>query len=174
MRARFGYPEAAIPAAASALFNLNRYTRYPTCSAAHRQAIQHLKAEFVSMLYALEQHTDRVVELQRPRDGKRCFSCNGDGDVEGEACPKCDGTGWFVSPRLDILYAFTFTISGLRYSWIVPEGSLGMVPDVEETRTESSFIRLEMSMDLRPDQLAEAKAIVRFALGHMRRIQHDP
>lgn len=158
---RYGNPEAALPAACEALFNLNRYTRHPTCSGANRTEILDLKTKLVEHLYSLEKYTDRVEKLTKTLPAKECFDC------EGAGCERCDHTGEYAPARDVASYVFTFGgfPDGQRYTWMQPDHVMTFEPRVEATRADDGKPReLEKTLNIPRSKLAEAKALVRFAL----------
>lgn len=159
MQERYESPAAAIPDAARALFNLNRYARHTSCSRAHRQEVLDLKSAFVTMLYKAERYTDRVVEVRRHLPEKVCVRCDGLG------CDRCEDTGVYQEAREVRSYVFTFTIGSDRYTWVEPDFAIDFTPRVEESRVDSGPTRqLETALDLPARKFAEAKALVRYAI----------
>ena len=162
---RFGAPREALPAACEAMFNLNRYTRHSTCSDAHRQEIFDLKTELIEHLYERERFTDRVEKLMRRLPEKECFRCEGSGNDGHADCEKCDGTGVFAEARDVASYEFSFTVEGQHYTWMQPDRVVTFEPRVEETRPDDGKPReLETTLNIPRTKLAEAKALVRYAL----------
>jgi hypothetical protein len=151
---------ASLPDACEALFNLNRYTRHSTCSAANREEILALKSSLIEHLYRLERFTDRVEKLTKRLPEKECF-CSGVSD-----CEKCDGTGIFQQAREVASYVFTFTLGEhARYTWMQPDFAMTFEPRVEETRIDDGKRgELETTINIPRSKLAEAKALVRYAL----------
>jgi hypothetical protein len=68
---RYPDPHQAIPAAAEALFSLNRYTKRSRCNREHRDEIYALKSDLVRLLYARGYASD-VHEHHRDRPGRLC------------------------------------------------------------------------------------------------------
>jgi len=160
--ARFGSAPQALGAAAEALFALNRYTRWASCSAAHRTEILDLKTQFVTLLYQLEK-TDRVVRFSLTRAGKGCWACGGDNGFAGEGCERCDDTGWYVPPRTEKLLAFHFTVDGVHYSWMQPERFVLFPVKVDEEQTELAG-RRETAVSMPRARFSEAKALLRWVI----------
>jgi len=163
---RYRSPEDALPDACEALFNLNRYTRHPTCTSEHRENIFDLKTDFIERLYCLERFTDRVEKLTKLLPQKECFCEGWQADCEGhEKCEKCDGTGIFQEAREVASYVFTFTVGKQRYTWMQPDFAMTFTPRVEETRRDDGKRReLDSTLNIPRGGLAEAKALVRYAL----------
>jgi hypothetical protein len=135
MAARYGSPEAAIPDAAEALFNLNRYTRHKSCSEPHRNEILRLKSRFIRMLYVLEKFTDRVEKLVRLLPELACW-CEG---LELN-CEKCGETGVFREEQTVATYVFYFTIGDRKYCWMQRDDHLDFSPRVEETKPDDGMV----------------------------------
>jgi hypothetical protein len=164
---RYGDPTNALAAACEAMFNLNRYTRHSTCSDAHRTEILDLKAKLIEHLYSQERYTDRVEKLTKELPAKECFGCDGTGTKDSGSCERCDGTGVFAGARTVASYAFIFTVDGQRYSWMQPDRVMTFEPRVEQTRRqEAPGVEPDTALNIPRSKLAEAKALVRFALGH--------
>jgi hypothetical protein len=110
------YPDwrDALPAAAEALFNLNRYAKRRSCQADHRAWIYGLKTGFLRLLCRLGLATEAKVHAV-PREGKPCFAYHG-----GEDCERCDGTGWYVLPGPQEFIAFRFEVGGTPFAWHQP------------------------------------------------------
>jgi hypothetical protein len=164
---RFGAPRNALPAACEAMFNLNRYTRHDTCSHANRTEILDLKTKLVEFLYKEERFTDRVEKLTRRLPEKTCFGCDGTGgDWSGEDCDRCGGSGVFAKARNVASYVFRFTVEGQSYTWMQPDRVMTFQPRVEETKADDGGgpRELETSLTIPRAKLAEAKALVRYAL----------
>ena len=167
-------PHGALADACDALFNLNRYTRHSTCSAANRGKILDLKTKLIECLYRLERFTDRVEKLTRRLPAKMCFRCNGTRDVPRDRCyddsdslcERCGGTGEFAPAREVASFVFTFTVQGRQYTWMQPDHVMTFVPRVEATRQDDGKPReLDKTLNVPRNKLAEAKALVLYALG---------
>jgi hypothetical protein len=156
---KYGSPKAALADACQALFNLNRYTRHDTCSDGNRREIHELKSALISFLYRAERYTDRVERLTRTLPEQQCNACDGLG------CDRCDGTGVWREAREVSSYVFTFTVDGQRFTWMQPDFALTFVPRVEATRPDDGKPReLDTTLNIPRTKLAQAKALVRFAL----------
>jgi hypothetical protein len=163
--ARYVRREDALADACEALFNLNRYARHPTCSKPHREEVFKLKTRLVEHLYGLERFTDRVEKLTKHLSQKECSRCDGTGFARGDQCEKCDGTGVFAPARDVASYVFTFTVEGQRYTWMQPDRVMAFEPRVEATRVDDGKPReLDASLSIPRGKLAEAKALIRYAL----------
>jgi len=161
MAARYGSPEAAIPDAAQALFNLNRYTRHRTCSEPHRDEILQLKARFIRMVYLRQKYTDRVEKLVRAVPEQAC-SCEG----LQPNCEKCGETGVFREEQTVATYVFYFTIGDRTYCWMQRRDELDFSVQVDETKPDDGHRGRDQTLNIPRKKLAEAKAIVAFAIGH--------
>ncbi|HMI82556.1 MAG TPA: hypothetical protein VK550_00615 [Polyangiaceae bacterium] len=161
MRARYGSPDAAIPDAAEALFNLNRYTRHATCSTLHRDEIFRLKSRFIRMLYVREEYTDRVEKLLRVLPEQECRHEGFELD-----CEKCGGTGVFREKQTVATYVFYFTIGDRKYCWMQRGDDLEFAPRVEESKPDDGHRGGDQTLNIPRKKLAEAKAIVDFAIGN--------
>lgn len=165
---RYGTPAAALPDACDAVFNLNRYTRHPTCADAHKREIWDLKSRLIQHLYQLERYTDRVECLTRTLPRKVCWDCDGTGQdfEEDDRCMSCGGSGDFQPERVVNSYVFSFTVGQQRYTWIQPDHAMTFVPKVEATRVDDGArVVLETEMNIQVSDLAAAKALVKYALG---------
>jgi hypothetical protein len=118
---KYSNPKEALPTACLAMFNLNRYAKYPNCKQSTRADIYDLKNQLIRVLH-LHDYTLTVQSHKLPES--QCFECNGesaefalDSDEGEEICSRCGGTGIF---REGIeLVCFTFNVEGKRYSWHV-------------------------------------------------------
>jgi hypothetical protein len=153
----------AMPAACEAMFNLNRYAKWHSCSGAHRDAIYGLKNQLVKLLYernfceAAWQH-----EVTSPVG--YCFACNGEGaDWSDALCWKCGGSGEYVAP-VRRYACFAFLVAGQRYTWHQPIDSLSFEPVYTETAETWVDGIGEKPIELAAKKLAEAKELVAWVL----------
>jgi hypothetical protein len=176
---RYADPTLALGPAAEAMFELNRLTRSTRCAPWDKEDIFELKTSFVALLYRLE-YTDRVVRFDLARPGQVCFECSG-GDCFGDdlvddgddvRCDRCGGSGWWRPPHVEALYAFHFTVDGKHYSWMQPSRFVTFHVKVDEVSTTMERgDRAHDKVDFANDQLAEAKALVRWVVGRLRNVK---
>lgn len=165
---RYKRPEAALPDACEALFNLNRYTRHSTCSDGHRAEILDLKSALIAHLYRAEIYTDRVEKLVKQLPAQECNRCDGDG------CERCNETGVWREERTVARYVFTFTIHKQRYTWVQPDFALSFTPKVEATRQDDGERpELDKTINIPRSKLGEAKALIKYALSCDRLAQEE-
>ncbi|MGA7742074.1 MAG: hypothetical protein WCE40_09575 [Polyangia bacterium] len=153
----------ALPAACEAMFNLNRYAKWHSCSGAHRDAIYGLKNQLVKLLY--ERNFCEVAWLHEvtPLVGC-CFACNGEGaDWSDALCLKCGGSGAYVPP-VRRYACFAFVVAGQRYTWHQPIDSLSFEPVY--TKTAETWVDSigEKPIELAAKKFAEAKELVGWVL----------
>ncbi len=166
-RAQFAarYPDwrAALLPAVEALFNLNRYAKWPRCSAAHRREIYELKNGLVRWLcwggYCVAAVRHRV---HREASQGECYGCDGLG------CERCRYTGEYRQSRAPLVYiAFRFEIEGQKFAWHQPQAlvtwpvTLTPLPAGEAPTWEPEG---EKPVALSSGQFADAKALVRYVL----------
>jgi len=155
---RFPTWQDALPEAAEAMFNLNRYAKWERCASAHRQEIYDLKNNFVRLLY----QSGYAVEVRRhavPRAGLVCWGCDGYG------CERCDDTGFYRRPDELVYIAFRFRIGERLFSWHQPDRLVDW-PVVYTAAGEvwNHDPNEEKPVELKPREFADAKALVRFVL----------
>lgn len=172
---RFPQRRDAVPMAARAMFNLNRYAKHRTCTAANRAEIYELKDRFVEVLYQLG-YAVRVYHHELELPGKPCFGCDGSGDAFSDGgditaendftCHRCGGTGWYRAPDVARFVCFEFTIDGDRYSWHQPKELVAFkyalvgIPPAEPWVPDHG-----KPIDLPKAKFPAAKALLRFVLG---------
>ena len=117
---QYGDREAALPDAARAMFELNRYAKDAGRETADR--IYGLKNPLVKHLWsgghcvAIHRHTVQHEE-------KECWGC------EGLGCERCAYTGiWKPAEQVEFL-CFRFEVHGKRFSWHQPARLAAWVPD---------------------------------------------
>lgn len=115
---RYANWRAGLAAAADSMFNLNRYTKHATCSRAHKDAIYHLKTEFLCFLCDEGFVTHRGVHSHTndPRwYYERCDECQGTG------CACCnDGEPVVVPGQTKKFTVLRFQIGETSYTWHQP------------------------------------------------------
>ena len=152
----------ALPAACEAMFNLNRYAKWGSCSSAHRDAIYGLKNQLVKLLY--ERNFCEAAWLHEVTQPVGCcFACNGEGvDWSDALCGKCGGSGGYVAPVRRL--CFTFLVAGQRYTWHQPMDSLSFEP-VYTDKAKSWVDGIgEKPVELAAKKFAEAKELVAWVL----------
>lgn len=116
---RYGSPAAALPAAAAAMYHLNRWAYHRHCP--ESAVIYSLKTRFVHLLYDLGMCTDVSIKEQHlpcwgdyyeppcvfPDHPKGCHC----------SCPRCGGTGVY---RTYQLFRFVFRVGTRHYVWHQP------------------------------------------------------
>ena len=73
-RRRYGSRKKALPDAAKAMFNLNRYAKHNSCTSDHRDEIYALKSEFIRLFFE-SGLAQMVFTHEIKRSGLRCHAC---------------------------------------------------------------------------------------------------
>jgi hypothetical protein len=172
------YPDwkEAIPPAAEALFNLNRYAKWESCSREHKKEIYDLKNKLIGLLYSLG-YANQVKEHVVSRPGLSCNKCSGTGEIddwneykyddfcaENGTCSRCDGTGWYRGPDCLEFVAFRFSISGQWYSWHQPKDLVSWPYAITCKAEDWEPERDAKPIDMPKCKFSEAKALIRFVL----------
>jgi hypothetical protein len=153
----------ALPAACEAMFNLNRYAKWRSCSGSHRDMIYGLKNQLVELLYERNFYEAAWLHEVTPPVGC-CFACNGEGvDWSDALCWKCGGSGGYVAP-VRRYACFAFLVAGQRYTWHQPIDSLSFEPVYTETAETWVDGIGEKPIELAAKKLAEAKELVAWVL----------
>lgn len=117
------------------MFNLNRYCKYQSCSAANRETIYNLKNRLIKYLYQ-NSYCSRVYMHTKYYSDKICFRCNGSGvsleDGYLDDCSDCMGTGIYQSKNEKKYYVFDFVINEEKYCWHMPEKNIDFAIDKPE------------------------------------------
>jgi len=145
------------------MFNLNRYTKWRSCSGSHRDMIYGLKNQLVELLYERNFYEAAWLHEVTPPVGC-CFACNGEGvDWSDALCWKCGGSGGYVAP-VRRYACFAFLVAGQRYTWHQPIDSLSFEPVYTETAETWVDGIGEKPIELAAKKLAEAKELVAWVL----------
>lgn len=167
-KARYGRRSSALPAAAEALWNLNRYAKHDRCSKAHRDEIYELKNRLILHLIArgrLIAHGTHKLEKTARNKGE-CYQCNGDG------CERCDFTGMHILPELVLYYVvLRFSVGDKTYTWHQPQESFeGRIPKDTPLLPDNGDWQQEREkpINLSPSRFARAKALIRWVMGPAR------
>jgi hypothetical protein len=190
------YPDwhQALAPAADALFDLNRYAKWDTCSRKHREAIYGLKGGLIRLLYQLGYATE--VKLHHvPREGLRCRRCNGTGqaddgawddvdrhgrdqwldpldeDLDAGGCRRCGGSGWYRPPDELTYVAIRFAIDGRTYGWHQPEDQIDWPYEVTAADETWHPAQEEKPVNLSSAKFADAKAVITYVLRQARSAQ---
>ena len=107
-----------LPDAGSAMFNLNRYAKWSSCSREHKEEIYKLKNQFVELLYA-RKCADRVYLHKQTLEEQSCRRCQGTGQDprRDDECVRCDVQAFIAKQP-------NWYLSYFRFSW-VERGSRG-------------------------------------------------
>lgn len=149
--------------AAEALFNLNRYAKWPTCSAAHRREIYELKNGLVHRLYASGYCVEALRHRVHREDSQgECYGCDGLG------CERCNFTGEYRRTREPLVYiAFRFEIEGRKFAWHQSQAlvtwSVTLTP-LPAGAGQTWKPEGEKPVALSSLEFADAKALVRYVL----------
>ena len=163
---KYGSPENALGDAAEAMFSLNRYAKYDKCSGAHCDEIYSLKNGLVKLLYDKGLAVSVKVHAQS-REGLECWGCDGSGfDEDGEECQRCDGTGMFRNPDSLKFVCFRFLIGDKHFCWHQPKRLINWkFKTTDEAEGPMPDTNFEKPISLRPSEFAQAKDLIRYALG---------
>ena len=170
---RFPNWRDALPGAAEAMFSLNRYAKYNSCTLDNRSEIYRLKNGLIQVLYSIgaaEQVHKHVV----PMPMQRCRACEGadtwdswQSDELGK-CERCNGTGIYLEACNLVFVVFRFQVGDQAYSWHQPEDLLAFNPKFT-ANAEISGMSVEerpLKMDIR--KFADAKRLVGFVVDSWR------
>ena len=160
------YPRvtSVLPDACTAMFNLNRYAKWSSCSRDHNKEIYDLKNRFVELLYS-HRLADRVYLHIQPLPEQLCHRCAGIGQDgwSDDECERCDGTGIYREATELVFVVFSFLIGEVRFSWHQPahlvawEYQTTDPPDTWDTPPIKSI-------EMKPSKFAEAKDLIRYAI----------
>ncbi|MCK6472706.1 MAG: hypothetical protein L6R28_13260 [Planctomycetes bacterium] len=161
----------ALPDAAAAMFNLNRFAKHRSCGAAQSSYIYCLKSRFVHLLYRIGCCEAAHLHLAQ-REGKVCYGCDGSGkpfyddeyDNSGCPCYRCNGSGWYKPPSTIELVYFRFLVGGKTYSWHQPKDSVSFECHLAEATSDWVPDRGEKALTISETQIPEAEKLVRFVL----------
>ncbi len=179
---KYGARNKAIPEAAEALWNLNRYTAHDTCTRPHREEIYEMKNSFVELLccndllVGLGEHT-----IEQREKIYECFGCHGTGESDhyddesdyDDRCCRCGGTGIYrtLPARKFVYRVLRFRIGGRVYTWHQPDDLVHWkLPDASDL-PESNLIKddysgkMQVPTRMRRSHFARAKALIRWVLG---------
>lgn len=159
LTARYPHWQNALLPAAQAMFSLNRYAKWESCSPAHRREVYTLKNELVQLLY----RQGCAVEVYRhtiKREKELCWDCGGDG------CGRCNFSGYYHPRRKTLVYiAFWFQIEDQYFSWHQPERLVNWpVQFTAESARWEHDPENEKPIELKSTQFADVKALVRYVL----------
>lgn len=170
---RFPNWREALPDAAEAMFNLNRYAKHSSCKRENRTDIYALKNRILKLFHFLgfceTAHLHTVPVL-----GKRCYSCSGSGysddnagfyDIDG-ICHNCDGSGWYEYPFTAEFVCFKFLVADKHYIWHQPKGSIDFEYQLVDAPTDWVPDKGEKALNIARADLSKAKQVLRFVLKH--------
>jgi hypothetical protein len=156
---RFPDPRRAVPAAAEALFQLNRYAKHRRCAWEHQQEIYSLKNRFVELLCALG-HCTGAREHVSDRPVRACW-CTVD---EYGVCTKCGRADGDDGAGRETLVAFRFVVEGKAYCWHQPEDLVMWDYEVTDAAEAWQGERDEKPVALPARQFAQARALIAFVV----------
>jgi hypothetical protein len=166
---RFPEWRNAIPAAAEAMFNLNRYAKYGSCSDPNRDEIYSLKNGLIEAFYVQNLATEVYQHIVSVPE-QECFGCGGSGiweswytDAAGE-CRRCDGTGIYREAHDLIFVVFRFQIGGKAYSWHQPADLVKFAPQFTSEPRRNDLEKEERSLSMNRRTFADAKRLVRYVV----------
>jgi len=148
---KYSNAEAAVPYAAQAMFNLNRYAKHDSCANWNRKEIYQLKGKFIKLLYSLG-CCEKVYRHHLSAGTRECWSCDGFG------CPSCKYRGnYFQKERFFLV--FRFDVEGKSFSWHQPKELVDF--EVVDKGEESDLNETEVKpLEIPRQKLAGAKALV--------------
>jgi hypothetical protein len=166
------YPEwrTALQAAADALFNFNRYSKWSSCTCLRRRELYDLKDRVLRIFHELG--LTHEVRLHRVAGQEtECQSCEGVGkDWRGQSCGGCSGSGLVrAAQELEYLH-FCFRIGDEWYNWHLPRRAAHWLEQVQFTETASERQETwkprgaEKPVPLSAEEFLDAEAVVRFVL----------
>lgn len=158
---RYGQPDKALPDAAEAMWNLNRYAKHRCCRPSNRSEIYELKNDLVRLLYARGFCADAYRHVKR-LPARECWRCDGSGaGWDGDPCPRCNGTGVYGTSCDRVSIVFRFEIDGHRYTWHQPEKLVNFTFTL--TKADAPMCDVEVKpLEIPRGQLARCKALVRW------------
>lgn len=157
--------------ACTALFNLNRYAKWPRCSRKNRNEIYELKNQVIALMYARGM-ADRVYLHKQLLPEKQCFRCDGIGQDKwtGDNCNRCDGTGVFMEPSEIDFVVFCFMVGAKPFSWHQPKELVTW--EFEETHAPGVWETAEIKpLEMKRSSFAQGKDLVRYAI---QRLKEEP
>jgi len=150
---KYGSGEAAIPHAAQAMFNLNRYAKHDSCANWNRKEIYQLKGKFIKLLYS-RGYCKEVYRHHLSAGTRECWYCDGFG------CESCKDRGHYLQKERFFL-VFRFDIEGKSFSWHQPKELVDF--EVVDKGEEGDLNETEVKpLEIPRQKLAGAKALVRW------------
>jgi len=133
-----------------ALFNLNRYCKYPQCSFSNKQEIYGLKNQFIELLYHRGYCINVKLHIQDIPE-KICYRCNGTGFDKYNycECEKCGGSGIYDEAGTIEYYVLYFRVNEQNYTWHQPRSMANFIDmkiDDSEPINETTIKPIETSM----------------------------
>ncbi len=150
---KYSNAEAAVPYAAQAMFNLNRYAKHDSCANWNRKEIYQLKGKFIKLLYS-HGYCEEVYRHHLSAGTKECWYCDGFG------CASCKYRGDYLQKERSFL-VFRFYIEEDIYSWHYPEDLIDFEV-AEATKTRELNATEVKPLEISRQKLAGAKALVRW------------
>jgi hypothetical protein len=145
----------AVSAGCEYLFNLNRYAKHQSCSAAHRDEIYKLKTKVVALLFS-HGYCVECSTHHRDHPAQVCFACDGVGVFDfsdDEPCHRCKGTGLYRRAKTTRTILFCFKVEEKTYCWHQPAKLVRFSYD----STESSMWKATEDDQEKPVTLTKAK-----------------
>lgn len=173
-RLRRKYPtlEPLLVDACTALFNLNRYAKWPNCTPANREEIYKLKSDLISLL-CKRGLADRIYLHKQQLPAKPCFRCRGTGEGdwydEDGRCGKCDGTGIYLDAKELVFVVFSFVVGddATRFTWHQPRELVTWT--FRETNPPDTWEQSELKpIEMKRSKFADAKGLIRYAIGRLK------
>ena len=161
---KLGHWKIAIPAACEYLFNLNRYTKHPSCTHKHKERIYQLKNELIEMLYK-EGYSETVYLHRKLLPAKMCYTCDGSGidEWDGRDCCNCGGTGEYLPEKLLQWYVFRFSVGAKYYTWHQPKELITCPVQLTEFESEINETIIKPVL-LKKSKFSEAKALIEWVV----------
>lgn len=161
------FSEEAISAAAEGMFNLNRYTKHPSCSDANKNEIYKLKNLFIWILH--EHDFCKSVGIHKLRFKKQmCFRCGGTGIYEDKyyeehECNSCDN-GVYLPGKVIDFYIFEFDVYGTKYIWHQPVDSVFFRVIITEGTENINDTEIKPLL-IKKNKLSDLKKLVAWVVG---------
>ena len=164
---RYTFWMDALPDAAGALFEMNRWAKYSECCDA--DAIYRLKNDLIRLLYQRGYCTECYLHYTT-LPPKECWSCNGTGlwhswdyNIEDD-CRKCDGTGIYLPETTLAFVVFRFVVGEKSYCWHQPRETVRFEFRTTAEPSEYKLPGEERPVSLTARQRTEAKHLIEWVL----------
>lgn len=150
----FSYKDA-IEDAATAMYQLNKYTKNYLCPQLQKNNIYNLKNKFIKFLYENNFCVESYIHVQTlPK--RFCKYCGGEG------CDECDDTGVYLNSLQVEHYVFKFKINEQFFTWHLPKNCVNF--SIKEANLSVSEMNDTKVSTIKPNKIKEKKLLIEWVL----------